>query len=275
MKTLFTRQQKIGLLFTFLLSFLSAFIINPVLAENTGQQAVSDNNNSSFSTLVSHGGEKNLGGWIGLSAINLAEGDVKECYIVINPNATEGFDLLYDAEFQPGEGPVFYTESNGVRLSTNSIPEFNSQTNMQFIFSATENGAYQIEAYGLELIEQQVYLYDQLAKSDHNLSMDPVYHFEASIGQDSSRFMLHFQPTGIGKTEYNQLNVYPLNGEMRIENVTEQTSISIYSTGGICQYAKPLSFTGNGSIPVHLPRGIYIVKLNSISSNLVKKVFIP
>ncbi len=272
MNTTFTRQQNIGMLLTLLLSFCSFCLANHLIAGDTGQQAIYGNNNSSFSC---SGGEKKLGGWIGLSAFNLEEGSVKECYIIINPNATDGFDLLYDAEFQAGDGPVFYTESNGIRLSTNSIPELNSETNMHFIFSASVNGSHQIEAYGLELIEQQVFLYDQLAKSDHNLSLDPVYHFEASIGQDSSRFMLHFQPTGIGEKEYNELKVYPLNGEMRIENVTEQTSISIYSTGGICQYAKLLSFTGSGSVPVHLPKGIYIVKLNSNSSNLVQKVFIP
>lgn len=219
--------------------------------------------------------KQGLGCWIGFSAIDLTANTLQECYIIINPESTDGYDIQYDAAFVPGAGPVFYTESNGARLSTNSIPELTTHTQIKFIFSPNTNGAHRIEVFGLELIQDQVYLYDQLSKSDYNLTQHPVYEFQASVGEDSSRFMLHFQPEAISVQPDKQNRMFVAQGQFVLTNAESEGLISFYSPGGICVKECRAMSAGEFRQPLDLPSGIYIVKYRNSQGTLVRKILIP
>ncbi|MBK6967204.1 MAG: S8 family serine peptidase [Bacteroidales bacterium] len=55
--------------------------------------------------------------------------------IRINPEATEGYDQFFDSQFLPGFAPQLYTESGGVKFSTNTLPVLGSgkQLNIGFV----------------------------------------------------------------------------------------------------------------------------------------------
>jgi hypothetical protein len=96
--------------------------------------------------------------WIGLTARNLDAKNEQESYIIFNPESTDGFDLLFDAEFIPGYGPGFYSIAGNERLSTNSIPSLTSETEINFVFLPNQGSNFEIEASGLDLIESPVFL---------------------------------------------------------------------------------------------------------------------
>jgi hypothetical protein len=229
---------------------------------------------SRYSNLQPHL-KQGLGCWIGFSAIDLTANTLQECYIIINPESTDGYDVQYDAAFVPGEGPVFYTESNGARLSTNSIPELSTHTQIKFIFSPNTNGAHRIEVFGLELIQDQVYLYDQLSKSDYNLTQHPVYEFQASVGEDSSRFMLHFQPEAISVQPDKQNRMFVAQGQFVLTNAESGGMVSFYSPGGICVKEYRVIPEGEFRQLLDLPSGIYITKYRHSQGTVVRKIIIP
>jgi len=149
-----------------------------------------------------------------LTVRNTSTGNARESYIFINSESTFGFDQMYDTEYEQGSGPGFHSIAGNEKLRTNSIPQLNSETEINFVFIPNHGSNYEIEASGLDLIESPVYLYDWKSRSDLNLSLNPLYKFSSRPGDDSVRFILHFGTIGIDPpAKHKEFNAYYYNRE--------------------------------------------------------------
>lgn len=198
-----------------------------------------------------------------------------ECYIIVNPASTSGFDMMYDLRFLPGSGPVFYSMAADEKLSTNCIPNFTSQSSIPFVFIPDGDGSFDIEISGVELIQEQVILYDRLSKAQHNFSQDPVYYFDAQAGQDSLRFEIQFKTAGSDDNNQAEVfNVFYSQGSLNYESSAQARSFSLFSLEGKLMFNSPGLTEKAASFPVSLMPGIYLVRVQMQEGLIVRKIFI-
>ncbi|NCC74191.1 MAG: hypothetical protein EOM06_12420, partial [Sphingobacteriia bacterium] len=144
-----------------------------------------------------------------LTAKSLTAGNAQEARIVINPDATTGFDLMFDSEFLAGHAPSFYSLSGEYKLSTNSIPVLTAETEIPFAFIKNAGSQFSIEASDFEEIPGIPYLIDLKSGTSHNLADNPVYNFTAVEGDNSDRFLLKFGMVGVGENpEADNTSIY-------------------------------------------------------------------
>lgn len=214
-----------------------------------------------------YGGMSMLG-WIGLTARDPMVGDARESYIIINTEATNGFDPLYDLEFSPGPGPDFYSLSDEKPLSTNCIPSLEESSTISFVFIPKESGEYEVEVAGLDMIQSQVFLYDNQLKSDHNFSQEPVYYFSSDPSDDPMRFLIHFKAADIpSPKEQKGIKSFYYDECLYYTPLTAKDQLILTDFKGRCILDRRSTGTEMTGIPIHLSPGVYI--LRSVSGNQI------
>jgi hypothetical protein len=219
--------------------------------------------------------ENGFQGWIGLIARNQDNGYEQDSYIFINSEATVGYDQSLDALFVKGEGPVFYSVADGEELSSNNIPALTDNLQIPFVFIPESSSDYQIEIAGLEWIDSQVFMYDNVTKLDHNFSSEPIYRFSVQSGADSVRFLFHFQTQGIEKeSRKNTFNAFYANGYLHYSFLENDNLLIIHDLNG----QQVLEFHPQpgiqASMPLDLKNGIYILRLVSGQVNSYRKILV-
>lgn len=130
-----------------------------------------------------------------LAAKDLGSQMVQESRVMINNQATEGYDYQYDSHFLAYLAPQFYSLSGSEMLSTNCLPSIPAESVIPFGF--IKNGA---SNFSIELKEsiagQVVILQDLKTNQVQNLSINPVYTFTSEAGDDPNRFLLKSSTTG-------------------------------------------------------------------------------
>jgi hypothetical protein len=189
--------------------------------------------------------------------------------IRINPESTAGFDLLYDGVFAPFYAPQFYSIAGTNKLSTNSLPDITEETVIPMGFIKNDGNNFRIEAQGIETITPStvVYLWDNKLGIKQNLSDNPVYEFTSALGDEATRFALHFKnTTSIPESSAKEtFSIIQSNGSINI--VTEQTAnAEIRITNMLGQVVLRSKTNGNSNTTIntnHLQNGVYIVSLVS------------
>jgi hypothetical protein len=219
--------------------------------------------------------EKSFSGWIGLTASNLENGNSQDAYIFLNNEATDGFDVLFDGKFKRGNGPVFYSQSGYEQLTTNSIPSFSENVQIEFVFKPEEEGEFQIEASGLDLVESQVFMYDNVSRLDHNFSLEPMYQFNAIPSDDSVRFTVHFQSAGLESMEVGtNFQASYASGILNVSAKDTFDRIVLFEMSG----KKVIDIRNGGMnnlvLPLQTSAGIYILRCFSGNKSYAKKLAI-
>ncbi|MEI7980255.1 MAG: hypothetical protein WCI71_01290 [Bacteroidota bacterium] len=119
------------------------------------------------------------------------------------PEATDGFDPAFDAHFLPGYAPLFYSVSGDEHLASNAMPELGNAVQIPFDFIKNEGESFTIEAKKISNIEGPVMLNDLKTNTSQDLTLNPVYSFTSSTGDNPSRFLITFRPLGMGETQIN------------------------------------------------------------------------
>jgi len=187
----------------------------------------------------------------------------QEISIRFNSEATSGFDLAFDSYFMAGYAPIFYSVSEEKNYSTNTLPSYDSETVIPFVFIKNE-----YEEFDLELTSsiegQQVFLTDNKTGIIHKLSENPVYTFTSEEGDSPDRFLLHFGVVGIGEQDQaTTLNAYAYNNRLYVNNSLEQAQIAVYDLQGRLLMQQSASTSGLQSLPLDLPAGVYVVRLSN------------
>jgi hypothetical protein len=271
-------NQTVNKIWLIVFAFFLLLNINVIKASDgvlTGSHEKSQMNNAGWKDPGSGFNEKSVLGWIGLTALNTSSNSTQESYIIINPEATSGFDLLFDLEYLPGDGPMFYSLAGNEKLTTNSLPSLSAETEINFVFIPNQEGNFEITASGLDMIEEPVFLYDRISRADQNLSQSPVYSFQSLTGDDSARFVLHFGQTGIDNPlNGNSFKAFYYNGGLHFNTLGPNDFLVLSDMQGrILKQVQP-GYGATHEYPIEMTPGIYILRLISGKESYVRRILV-
>jgi hypothetical protein len=212
---------------------------------------------------------------ITLIAHDATGGTSKTSGIRFISDATNGFDLAYDAYMLSGLAPKFYSVAENNEFSLNTLPE--AKEGLVIPFGFVKNGSTNFTIELAESLDGMVLaLRDKKTNTTVNLSKNPVYSFTSSAGDDANRFELLFG-SQLGVNDSKTLasaSAYSVDGRIVINNVSGDTQMDIINVQG--QLLNKYDFFSNGSheVSVNLPTGVYMVRLSNGGELRTMKVFV-
>lgn len=168
--------------------------------------------------------------------------------------------------------PALYTIKNEGQFSIDFRQEITDQKTIQLGFKAGEAGIYSFVADGNEAFGQ-LFLEDRTLGTQHNLKLNPVYTFSASITDDPERFLLHFGTVGVNETlpTMNPV-VFMANNQLHINKLTENASLRIIDVQGkeiTTMHLQP----GDHQLSLNVSTGIYMLVFQGKSQTSASKIF--
>jgi hypothetical protein len=203
-----------------------------------------------------------------------------ETLVAFSEEATGGFDAMFDGAFLEGkdDAPQFYTVTANEMYSVNFLPSYGDYSIVPLNFKSVNTGEYSITASNIESFPAglPVYLEDKKENVFHNLRANPEYIFIWEVGDNSSRFNVHFaDPLG------NSENGFAAGIQIYAYEKTVYVNIPFEVNGDILIYNLPgeqvisqKALKGLNSIPVWNNNTYLIVKIISGNRATTGKVFI-
>ena len=200
-------------------------------------------------------------------------------------NSTDGFDNGIDISkmFTFEEEPQIFSSHNSEDFTIDLIeePGFNSKQVPLFV-RVSSSGTHQ-----LNLIEYQGFLEVSVQLEDlitgefiEVIDMDS-YEFEADVGDEELRFILHFNPIiATGTDEFSsrdsQVNIYSYGDQIYIKSfgkyIKQSKVVYIYSLNGKLLEIFDLKASNISSITQNKVSAIFIVKANFNDNSFSKKI---
>lgn len=196
-----------------------------------------------------------------LTVVDIEGGTAQETKIVVNEEATPGYDRLYDGSFAAFYAPKFYSIAGDNKLSTNSMPEYALSNEVLLGFEKNTGTSYRIEATGVEALNAIPYLIDLKTGFTQNLSENPVYNFVSVDGDSPSRFKLTFSGVGLDSpVTTDPQTIFTYGNQLFIQN-PGTALVEIYTFAGQLVARQNVNESGLWSQPLHLSAGQYVVRV--------------
>jgi len=197
----------------------------------------------------------------------------------VNPEATGGYDSNLDAYklFGNADAPQLYTTFGEQNYSISTVDVIEADTEFPVMFTAGADGNYTITASFPEsfMTGSPINLTDNLTGLRQDLRQNPVYAFNASVGDDANRFKLSFATLGIGEQPGLNIGVYAVDGQIRLllpEAI--KGSVNITNLSGQTLYSRNFSASGELGINASFPAGVYLVSVVTAQGTATRKVFV-
>ncbi|MDY0078053.1 MAG: T9SS type A sorting domain-containing protein [Bacteroidales bacterium] len=187
----------------------------------------------------------------------------KQAIVGERSDASEGFDLSYDAFVLEGFAPKFYSVNDNQHFTVNMFSEISDELTIPFGFQKNEGDEYYIQMEHA-IPNRTILLTDLKTNITHNLSENPTYSFTSSSTDSPDRFLLHFGVVGIGEQDQaTTLHAYAYNNRLYVNNSLEQAQIAVYDLQGRLLMQQSANASGLQSLPLDLPAGVYVVRLSN------------
>lgn len=197
-------------------------------------------------------------------------GIFSQILIAYLPNATFGYDRLYDADRNSSSTTQLYSilDSSGRKLSINGRPSFfdTDVVPLGITKSTSENETFTITIDQREGIfrtgDATVYLYDKALQIYHNL-FNGSYTFTSNETVANNRFEIVYINAALSNPDFNTVNVFASikNNTFSAQTSLGMNEIEIYDIAG----RKVLSFNAEGQAntmkPFNHAEGVYIAKI--------------
>ncbi len=215
--------------------------------------------------------------YIILRAHNIDKPSFQETQIRFNPKSSINYDLEYDSDFLSGYAPLFYSKLQDRPMAVNSMPDLTESTSIPLIFIKNEGMNFKIEAFIIEEIGMDIWLYDQKLNIDHNLSDDPNYIFTSFEDDQPDRFLLHFSPLGTEEQKTNSINIsiWTTNADINLYNPDQQKgTIKIFNMYGQQIMQTKLNGSKQQQINIEIPAAYYLVSVVTDKGLISSKIFV-
>ncbi len=148
-----------------------------------------------------------------------SEGNMDETSFCFMEAATSGYDKLYDAEKLHkinGYAPTLYSYNKNDKTSENEyyainvLPRFDEDMVLPLAMNIVKAGKHKIVVREIKYFHSlsNVYLYDSLTETLHDLKANPEYEFVAPAGTEVKRFVILFK-TNKTFTQKDHIVAYP------------------------------------------------------------------
>jgi|GEM_PF-1553939 len=198
-----------------------------------------------------------------------AEGIYSEILIAYLPEATLGYDRLYDAARNSTSPSKLYSimEEAGTKLAINSRPEFSLTDVVALGVSKTGTAA---QTFAINLSDKsgvfansvKVYLHDKELGLYHDLTVGS-YTFTTSSAVSDTRFEVVYEDVALGNPDFESSKVmaFSTGGQFTARASAGIEVISIYDIAG----RKVVSYDANGEMSgawlFPYAKGIYVAKI--------------
>lgn len=193
-------------------------------------------------------------------------------FINFNSDATEEYDLIYDAykllAFTPGQSEL-YSFTGDKKLSIDVRPQ---DEVIQLGFRNDQSGIYQFGIHQYADIPV-AYIEDTKTSTYHDLFTGP-YSFNYTVGDSEKRFLLHFGTTSVDENKpVSKTSIYSYQQTVYVNlDETVKGDIYIYNIAGQLVKAEESAM---GHVRIVLSStGVYMVKVITEKETLTQKVWI-
>lgn len=201
-------------------------------------------------------------------SITDANNKYNETLIAFKSDATDGFDLQYDAaKFKTPNNIVFYSKIGNEDYAIQALGELNSDKQIPLGIETPTSGNQTIALKNTENFDgtSQVILEDIKLGIFHNLkNSEYSYQFDASV--DVNRFRLHFKPAVTVTTTAE--SCVQNDATLTIQSPSNSSWNYEVKNAENLTVAMGNNFTGSVEVP-HLSGGNYTINLNNVFGSLV------
>ncbi|RMG96668.1 MAG: hypothetical protein D6706_09900 [Chloroflexi bacterium] len=215
--------------------------------------------------------------------VSSPDGMYNETMISFKPDATEGYDIAYDALKMKGSATLaLYTELNNEPYAIQAFPVPGEKPKaVPLVLEATETGMY---TFAVQLIDRispdiEIWLEDRQTGNLQDLRMHPTYSCQVTAGIYKDRFIVHFNPvktegtTGIGETSAELLSVYGHGDRIYVRSRTPEAGVlKVYNILG--EKLAEEVIKGATELRLQAAGGVYLVTLQTATGTYSRKVTI-
>lgn len=213
-------------------------------------------------------------------------GITRQLLVGTDENASNNFDLGYDAPMIDVKSEDMYWNLSGNKLIIQGLDNFDEEQRIPFTIKTNNLGTFRIKIVGLENIDssKEIYVFDQVTRESHNLRENDFV-MEGNAGEFANRFSIRFSnpsaavinanlrpqelPISYSKTDHS---IHILN-----ETDTKVKEVQIFNLLGQQVQKSDIEnvFGSTIKIPVkNLANSTYIVKVITDSESSTKKIII-
>jgi len=198
-------------------------------------------------------------------------------YLQLREDATENFDADIDAYKLFGYGSIteVYSHDESNLYSINCMPNELQGRQISIGINSKEEKEHYLTFEGIQNLqnEYEISLEDTKTNAIHEITEDFIYNFQTEAINNPNRFLLHFGMVGIGEQEQAPtLQVYMVDNRLYVNNSLEQAQLAVYDLQGRLVARQSLNSGGLQALPLELPAGVYIVRLNNASESRTVKI---
>ena len=145
----------------------------------------------------SNGGLKSSTDFPAFVRLNLEnDGAIDQTVLYFDNNAAAGYDNFDSDKMMLANAAQVYSFVDNKKLAINGMKSIKANKQVPLTVEFPTAKSYSFNATEVVMTDGIVILEDRLTKVFQDLTMNPVYNFDAAAGTDADRFVLHFQPNG-------------------------------------------------------------------------------
>lgn len=137
-----------------------------------------------------------------------------------NEDATDGFEMMFDAPLVTESSDAIYSLLNDQKLAINGLAApFSRNDIIPIGFKSFKNGVHRIQLFNAEgvFIDHDIFIKDKYRKTIHNLKQSP-FEFKSGAGEFNDRFEIVFKRTNISASSSTKSSLADKPGSIIISS---------------------------------------------------------
>ena len=203
-----------------------------------------------------------------------------EAIVYFNANASDGFDA-YDSRKMFNNNaavPEIFSTVGNEQLVINGMNDYSFNTVVPLTFKTGQANTFTLKATEVRSFEDdtRIILYDDLTKSQTDLTAGESYSFTSDVTTNSDRFSILFKSaSGATTADFNssEIKIYSNGNRILIEGAGEVATVEVYNAVGQKIHSEVLA-TNSTSLRRNFLQGMYVVKVSRGNSDQTTKVII-
>jgi hypothetical protein len=159
-----------------------------------------------------NGGLKSISDFPAFVRLNLEnDGAIDQTVLYFDNNAATGYDNFDSDKMMVANAAQVYSFVDNKKLAINGMKSIKANKQVPLTVEFPTTKSYSFNATEVAMTDGIVLLEDRFTKVFQDLTMNPVYNFDAAAGTDANRFVVHFQAyggvAGIETAEENGIDI--------------------------------------------------------------------
>jgi hypothetical protein len=171
--------------------------------------------------------------------------------------------------------PAFYTTKDDIAYSISFLSEITEYPSVNLGFEAGAEAVYTIAVASSDFFHDMI-IEDLRDGRKQQLDHKTPYHFSARTNDDPNRFVLHFKALGTDPPDMQApLQAWAYDRMLYISNPEDDKAVAeVYSPAGMLLKTWEVNGKGLHRLPLGLPPGIYLLKMQNSATASSSKLLV-